>query len=151
VVSEQKTIAKTIAFMAHRGQVDKAGLPYFGHPRRVADAVVAAGNTWNEATEERLIVIAYLHDVLEDTDVTEEDLAIAGIDWSSIESVKVITKRKGQSLDEYYALVKGDWYARQVKLADIADNSDLRRLAMLDDETIVRLTRKYAKAREALA
>lgn len=137
--------ARAIATVAHRGQVDKAGEPYIDHPRRVAERV---------AERDRYIpgdvAAAWLHDVLEDTDVTADDLLAAGIPDNVVGIVRAVTRTGIQSPEDYYAAVY-DWPgARIVKLADIADNLDPKRLALLDDATIARLTRKYAKALEHL-
>ena len=137
--AEQVYIARAIATIAHRGQVDKAGAPYITHPERVV------GHLHNPIAAE--IAAAWLHDVLEDTDLTRDDLHAAGVDWSIIGTVEALTRTKGQAPEEYYETIRGSYRARRVKLADIADNTDPNRLALLDDATIARLTRKYAKAR----
>jgi len=135
----QIDIARAIATIAHRGQVDKAGNPYIDHPRRVARLV--------EQHSENTIAAAWLHDVLEDTDVTAEDLLAAGVHPEIVGNVELLTRRKDIRPDEYYADITQSYAAKRVKLADIADNTDLSRLALLDDATVVRLTRKYAKAK----
>lgn len=132
-------IAQAIATIAHRGQLDKAGLPYITHPQRVVSYL------FNPRDQE--VAAAWLHDVLEDTDLTREDLHEAGIDWPTIGIVEFLTHTPGQRLEDYYADIRASYTARRVKLADIADNTDPNRLAKLDAETIVRLTKKYAKAR----
>jgi len=137
----QIAIAKAIATIAHSRQVDKAGELYIGHPQRVVARLGAAASPETIAT-------AWLHDVLEDTDITRDDLRAAGITWRVIHWVELLTRQDGQSPEDYYeALKNGPVGAWRVKLADIEDNTDPSRLALLDDETIVRLTRKYAKAR----
>lgn len=137
---EQIQVAKAIAHIAHRGQTDKAGNPYIGHPARVAERVSMYGPL--------AISTAWLHDVLEDTDITKDDLRAAGVDYRVINFVELLTGSDGQKPEDYYDGIKGT--ARTVKLADIADNTSPDRLALLDDATIVRLTRKYAKARKLL-
>lgn len=136
-------VAKAIATIAHRGQVDKAGNPYIDHPRRVADLVSQQGAD--------VIAAAWLHDVIEDTDVTCKDLEAAGMGRKVIWFVELLTRTDDQKAEDYYeALRVGPQGAWHVKLADIADNTNPARLALLDDATIVRLTRKYAKARKLL-
>lgn len=131
--------ARAIATIAHHGQVDKAGNPYIDHPARVAEAV--EGNA-------RDVAVAWLHDVLEDTAVTAEALAAAGMPPSVMADVALLTRKEGQQPEDYYQMIRGTSLgARRVKLADIADNTNVDRLALLDDATIARLTRKYAKAR----
>ncbi len=138
-------VARAIATIAHRGQVDKAGQPYIDHPRRVAERV------WDRYTfVPEDVAAAWLHDVLEDTDITRDDLRATGIPWKVIDVVELLTRQDGQQPEEYYELIRGNHSARIVKLADIADNTDPNRLVLLDDETIARLTRKYAKARQLL-
>lgn len=136
-------IAKAIATIAHLGQTDKAGKPYINHPRRVAEALpMQVGLDADHAQ-----AVAWLHDVIEDTKFTRDDLHDAGICWPIILDVERLTRLPHQSAEEYYKEVSGSYVARRVKLADIADNTEPLRLALLDDETIARLTRKYAKAR----
>jgi len=136
--------AQAIATIAHRGQVDKAGNPYIDHPRRVADRIKPDRDYLDTVS------IAWLHDVLEDTDVTRDDLHAAGIEWSVIVEVERLTRTPDVSPEDYYENIRGSRRALEVKLADIADNTDPSRLALLDDATIARLTRKYAKARMLL-
>ena len=130
-------VARVIATIAHRGQVDKAGNPYIDHPRRVASMVASADAQ----------AVAWLHDVLEDTDLIADDLGAAGIPWRIVYPVILLTRKAGQTPEQYYASIRWSTTALEVKLADIADNTDPDRLALLDDATIARLTRKYAKAR----
>lgn len=130
--------ARAIATIAHRGQTDKGGNPYIDHPRRVA----ARMDTHAERA------VAWLHDVLEDTDLTRDDLHDAGIPWYVIGDVELLTRSQEQRVEEYYEQLAGTARARRVKLADIADNTDPDRLALIeDDATVARLVRKYAKAR----
>lgn len=137
--------AERIARAAHAGQTDKAGRPYIGHPQRVAAIVTARGGT------PAAIAAAWLHDVLEDTDVTGADLADAGIPRESVAAVEALTKRAGESLEAYYAGVRLDDIAVLVKTADLDDNTSPARQALLDDATRERLQAKYARARELLA
>lgn len=127
-------LAEEIATKAHEGQVDKAGQPYIEHPRRVAARL-----------PEELKPVAWLHDVVEDTGVTLEALAAAFPAWI-VEAVDALTHRDGEPRTDYYRRVAANDAARQVKLADIADNSDPARLAQLDAGTRTRLEAKYAKA-----
>ena len=138
--------ARELATAAHRGQVDKAGRDYIEHPRRVVAAVAA------HAAPERLPqaqAAAWLHDVVEDTDVTAEQLR-ADFPPEVVDAVEALTRRPGQDPEDYYAGVKADPIARAVKNADLDDNTDPDRLALLDAATRERLLAKYAKARAAL-
>lgn len=135
-------IADRIAQAAHAGQVDKAGADYITHPRRVADRVVPS------TPENR--AAALLHDVLEDTEVGVEDLAAQGIPAEIVEAVKLLDRGRSPSPEAYYAAIRMNAIALAVKLADIVDNSDPVRLALLDEPTRQRLQRKYSKALAAL-
>lgn len=133
--------ARRIATQAHRGQVDKAGAPYIGHPERVA----AAGG------DERVVAAAWLHDVVEDTDVTPDDLRAAGIPDDVVTAVVALSKVPGQSVEDYFVAVNRHQVAIAVKAADLADNTDPERLALLDEQTRARLVAKYVRARSLLA
>jgi len=138
------TTARQIATDAHRGQVDKAGAPYIGHPARVAGHAAAAGG------DERVVAAAWLHDVVEDTDVTPNDLRAAGIPDDVVAAVVALSKVPGQSVEDYFAAVNRDPIAIAVKAADLADNTDPARLALLDEGTRQRLVAKYARAHSLL-
>lgn len=132
--------ARELAHRAHAGQLDKAGRPYIEHVARVAAAV---------RDDPDAEAVAWLHDVLEDCggefadEVYELPARIFGM-------VEVLTRIDGEG-DHYYYRVISEWpVALRVKLADIADNADESRLALLDEKTAARLRRKYAKALEAL-
>lgn len=137
-------VAQAVAYLAHRGQVDKAGKPYIEHPADVARRVKRFTRTWE------VEAVAWLHDVLEDTDVTTEDLRACGFGWKLVGAVVAITRQPNETVESYYARVKENDWALIVKREDIASNTDIDRLALLDDETILRLTKKYAKARRLL-
>lgn len=138
--SEIEHIARTIAIAAHEGQVDKAGRPYIEHPARVV-----ARLTSSEAR-----AAAWLHDTVEDTEVTAEDLAAAGLPDSVVDAVVALSRLPGEDRDDYYQRVRADPLALEVKLADVADNSDPARLALLDAQTAARLTARYAHTLEVL-
>lgn len=135
-------IADSVAETAHAGQTDKAGNDYITHPRRVA-SLVAPQTPENRAA-------ALLHDVLEDTPVTARDLVDAGIPASVVHAVALLTRRDEVPSDEYYAAIRTDPIALAVKRADIADNTDPARLALLDPATQARLRAKYTAALTAL-
>ena len=129
--------AKDIATRAHAGQVDKAGRPYIEHCSRVAAAV--AGDPESEA-------VAWLHDVLEDCADEFKNELLSGIPVHIFRAVHAMTRWKGQSSRFYYSRIRENPLALRVKLADIADNADESRLALLDLDTAYRLRVKYAKA-----
>lgn len=140
---EQVALAKGIAFIAHRGQFDRSGAPYIDHPGRIAER-------FDPATEPVEAAAAWLHDVLEDTPITPEELFEAGVLPEVIEVVRLLTRTPDVAADEYYARIRGHAAARRVKLADIDDNTARWRLRRLDYEVQLRLIEKYRVARRAL-
>jgi hypothetical protein len=102
-----------IAVAAHAGQTEKGGAAYITHPLRVMAAV--------ETEEER--IVAVLHDVIEDTAVTLDDLRREGFGEDVLAAVACVTHRPGESYADYVVRCKGHPVARRVKLADLADNS----------------------------
>ena len=134
-------IAEEIATRAHAPQVDKAGQPYILHPQRVARAVAAL---YGPESDE--VVVAFLHDVVEDTDWTLEDLELAGCTQRQLDAIAAITKTSHEPNVDYIARVKANEVAHHVKLADLADNSSPARMNQLDDDTQDRLRIKYGKA-----
>ena len=131
----QSEKAYEIAKRAHLGQVDKAGEDYIKHPEKVASFV--------KTDEER--AVAYLHDVIEDTELTLEELYKYGFSKEVLEAVDVITKKRGEDYQSYLNSVKKNKLARAVKLADLRHNSDLTRLTKVTEKDIKR-KEKYQKA-----
>lgn len=131
----QSEKAYEIAKRAHLGQVDKAGEDYIKHPEKVASFV--------KTDEEK--AVAYLHDVIEDTELILEDLYEYGFSEEVIEAVDIITKKKGEDYRSYLNSVKKNKLARAVKLADLRHNSDLTRLTKVTEKDIER-KEKYQKA-----
>ena len=131
----QSEKAYEIAKKAHLGQVDKAGEAYIKHPEKVASFV--------KTDEEK--AVAYLHDVIEDTELTLEDLYEYGLSKEVIEAVDIITKKRGEDYQSYLNSVKKNKLARAVKLADLRHNSDLTRLTKVTEKDIER-KEKYQKA-----
>lgn len=132
--------ADDFAAAAHEGQTDKSGRPYIEHPRAVAAMLC-------DITDK---VVALLHDVVEDTPTTLDDLRL----WFPehvVEAVDALTKRRGETLDAYYQRVCANPRARRVKKADVQHNSNPARLARLDEPTRTRLADKYTKAAAAIA
>ena len=129
-----------IATEAHRGQFDKAGNDYIGHPLRV----MSAGKT----TEEKIVGV--LHDVVEDTDWTFERLAAEGFSAEVIGALRCVTKlSENEPYDKFIARVKENPLAVAVKLNDLSDNMDIRRLPYISDKDVKRL-KKYLKAYKQL-
>lgn len=127
--------ALAIAKDAHKGQVDKAGVAYIHHPLYVASLVEG----------ELAKTIALLHDVVEDSGWTLEDLRKEGLPEEVVQAVGILTKKRNENYEEYILRVKQNPLARQVKLADLQHNSDLSRLANVTDRDRERVA-KYQKA-----
>lgn len=136
------TRAERIARRAHAGQKDKAGNDYILHPQAVAASFS------EDRVDER--VVAVLHDVVEDTDVSLDDLREMGATAEQLAAIQAITKRPGEDRDKYYVRVRSNPLALAVKKADIANNTDPERLARLDRPSAERLQAKYAHALEVL-
>jgi (p)ppGpp synthase/HD superfamily hydrolase len=115
-------------------------LDYIDHPKRVAARV-------NGDPEK---AVAWLHDVLEDTDATGKELEELGLPLEVINAVVLLTRSSEVIPEDYYAAIRADQLALAVKLADIADNLNPARLAVLDTKTQERLRRKYHKGLTAL-
>jgi GTP diphosphokinase / guanosine-3',5'-bis(diphosphate) 3'-diphosphatase len=110
--------AIAIARIAHDGQVDKGGQPYIAHPLRVMNNV--------ETVEEK--IVAVLHDSVEDSDLTLEDLKRAGFSDSIVEAIAAITKLEGEKRKDYLKRVMDNRLALKVKIADMSDNADISRI-----------------------
>lgn len=131
--------AMKLCFKAHKDQVDKSGMPYVFHPFHVAE----------QMTDEVTTIVALLHDVVEDTDYTLEDIAAEGFGEDILEAVALMTHEDDVPYLDYVAKLKDNPIARAVKLADLAHNSDLSRIGEIDEETKQRLE-KYKKAKAIL-
>ena len=138
---EMVEAAERVARDAHRDQVDKAGHPYADHPARVAALV---------ADDPVAASVAWLHDTVEDTGTSLEELRRRGFPAVVRDAVDAMTRRDDEDPDAYYERVARDETALRVKRADIADNSDPDRLARLDAPTRERLEAKYAHASRRL-
>jgi (p)ppGpp synthase/HD superfamily hydrolase len=125
-----------VARRAHEGQLDKGGRPYIAHPLRVMGAL----------RDEHERMAAVLHDVVEDTSVTLDDLAGAGCPAPVLAALAAISKQPGEDQATYLARVATNPIALAVKRADIADNMSPDRLSRLDKETQERLRAKYSSA-----
>lgn len=128
-----------IATEAHLGQVDKAGEAYILHPLRVMMSL--------KDYEHK--IVAVLHDVLEDTLVSTEDLRLEGFNEKIIEALIHLTRRKNESYEEFIDRVIKNPIATAVKLADIKDNMDLSRLANPTEDDYIRFE-KYERAEKRL-
>lgn len=135
--------ARAVARTAHEGQTDKVGEPYFdAHVADVAARVARFGPI--------VEAVAWLHDVVEDTEVTLDDLRET-FPADVVDAVDAITRRPGEQPDGYYMRVRDNGAARLVKVhGDIPSNTDPERLALLPPDVRARLSGKYAKALAAL-
>ncbi len=131
--------ALEIAIQAHRGQVDKGGQPYILHPIRVMLRVSSMDAK----------IAALLHDVVEDSDITIEDLRREGFAEPILEAVEALTKRKGEDRISAAHRAAQNELAREVKLADIAENMDLNRIPNPTDKDFARL-REYEQVQAIL-
>ena len=131
--------ALEIAAVAHAGQLDKAGKPYILHPIRVMLSV--------STPDEQMAAV--LHDTVEDTSVTLEDLADAGFSSDIISAVQALTKMDGESRLEAAQRAVRNTVARQVKLADVADNMDMSRIPNPTSRDHARLE-EYKRVRQVL-
>jgi len=145
-------LAARIAEDAHSGQVDKIGEPYFNHPQTVAYLVTTVPTFHALSSEDRehAVAAAFLHDVLEDTSVTAEDMASMGIPINVIDTVHTLTHPHQELRMDYYGRVRRNPIARIVKIADVAHNSSVDRLTLLDFDLQKRLIAKYNKASSVL-
>ncbi len=128
-----------LARIYHQGQVDKGKCPYIEHPLRVMKGV--------ESIEEK--VLAVLHDVLEDCDVSSEQLIKEGIPEYLVEKLEVLCKGKNEKYFDYIGRLKVDQSIINVKLSDLKDNMNLKRLKKITEKDIKRVE-KYEKAKEIL-
>lgn len=129
-------LAESLARKAHEGHFRRDGVtPYITHPEAVAKSLFGESDD--------VIAAAWLHDVLEDTDVTQDALKKAGIPWWVIDSVWLLTRDEGESYDEYLHWIMQDEIARKVKVADIKHN--------LSDAPSEKQIVKYQKALSLLA
>lgn len=132
--------AITLARASHAGQVDKLGVAYIYHPLAVMQGV----------TGENAKIVAVLHDVVEDTPVTLDELRILGFAEPVVRAVDAVTKRADESLAESMARVAADPLALIVKLADLAHNANPQRQAGLPEDVRARLKVKYEDSAAAL-
>ena len=127
--------ALKLSFEAHKNQVDKSGMPYVYHPFHVAE----------QMKTEETVIVALLHDVVEDTDLTLDDIRAQGFPESVVEALALLTHDDAVPYLDYVAAVKKNPIARSVKLADLLHNSDLSRLDKVDEKAEKRI-KKYQDA-----
>ncbi|MBE2269579.1 MAG: GTP pyrophosphokinase [Anaerolinea sp.] len=135
------TIEDAILFAieVHRGQVDKAGNPYILHPLRVMGRM----------TDDAARIVAVLHDTIEDSDHTLDDLRALGYDETIVAAVDALSRREDETYEQFIQRIKPNPLARRVKLGDLLDNMDLRRanpvVAEKDAERLARYQRAWVE------
>ena len=132
--------ALKLCFEAHKEQVDKSGLPYVFHPFHLAE----------QMESEETTVVALLHDVVEDTNYTIEDLTAMGFDKAVTDAIALMTHADGVDYMDYVRAIKENPIAKAVKLADLTHNSELSRLDIIDEKALQRV-KKYKEAIKILS
>ena len=127
--------ALKLCFKAHKDQTDKSGMPYVFHPFHLAE----------QMKDEATTIVALLHDVVEDTDITINDLQKMGFGPEVLEAIALMTHAPDTPYMEYVAQIKTNPIARAVKLADLKHNSDMTRLESITPYDKER-AKKYKKA-----
>lgn len=131
-------LAYRLASKAHKGQKDKGGEDYFKHPLTVS----------NKLSGDKEKVVALLHDVVEDTNVTVNDLKEAGFSDEVVSAVSTITKKAGEDYEKYLNRVKQNPIALRVKIADMEHNSDISRIPNPTEKDLKRLEKYKIRLRE---
>lgn len=127
--------AMKLCFEAHKEQKDKSGLPYVFHPFHLAE----------QMTTEETTIVALLHDLVEDTNYTIEDLVDMGFDKAVTDAIALMTHGDDMPYMDYVRKIKENPIAKAVKMADLKHNSDLSRLDVVDEKALER-REKYLKA-----
>ncbi|MGO2191194.1 MAG: HD domain-containing protein [Brachybacterium sp.] len=136
-------LAESLARDAHAGQTDKLGNDYIDHPRRVMERAL-----FMAPSQDRFdcAAAAWLHDVVEDSDVSLDDLRRQGVPDRVVDAVDRLTKQPGVSRADYFSRIREHQIARIVKAADLADNCDPSRFSRLPFPTQYRLSTKYSES-----
>lgn len=129
--------AMKLCFAAHKEQKDKSGLPYVFHPFHLAE----------QMTDEETTVVALLHDVVEDSPYTFDDLKEMGFSEAVLAALRLLTHGDDMPYMDYVAAIKKNPIARAVKLADLRHNSDLSRMDEVTEKTLARRERYLAAIR----
>lgn len=130
--NEQFQIALELAVEKHKNQTDKAGNPYILHPLHVMENVKSKEGK----------IVAILHDIIEDTDVTEDYLLKMGLSKHIVDAVVALTRSGDKDYQEYIKDLSTNSLAKEVKIADLEHNMDLKRLPTLNEKDLER-NRKY--------
>lgn len=137
IYTELTKKAMLIAYQAHKDMSDKNGIPYIFHPIHLAE----------QMDSEKAVIVALLHDVVEDTDWTMSGLEQEGFPKDVIDALNLLTHNDEIEYLECIRQINqsSNPYAKAVKLADLKHNSDLSRLQKIDEKTLLRIE-KYKKA-----
>jgi (p)ppGpp synthase/HD superfamily hydrolase len=129
--------AMQISFQAHKDQVDKSGIPYIFHPIHLAE----------QMETEEAVIVALLHDVVEDTNWSTNELEQEGFSKDIIDALLLLTHSAEIEYLDYIGKIKqsSNQYAKIVKIADLKHNSDISRFDHIDDAISKRIE-KYTKA-----
>ena len=130
--NEQFQIALELAVEKHKNQTDKAGNPYILHPLHVMENVNSKEGK----------IVAILHDIIEDTDITENYLLKIGLSKRIVDAVVALTRSEDMDYQEYIKNLSSNSLAKEVKLSDLEHNMDLKRLPTLEEKDLER-NRKY--------
>ena len=128
-----------IAVEAHHGQKDKNGMPYILHPLRLMFQM--------KSDSEKMAAV--LHDVVEDSDWTLEQLKSEGFNGDVIEAVNLLTRDDNDSYDEFVQKIASSPISKAVKIADITDNLDLSRISRMTGKDVARV-KKYQRVLKTL-
>lgn len=139
IYTKYTRLAMKIAYDAHCGQVDKTGVPYIYHPIHIAERM----------DDEYSTIVALLHDVIEDTNLTIEDLREYGFSNEVLESIDIITKRVDDDYFDYIERIKVNKIALKVKVEDLKHNMDLSRIENVTEKDLKRLE-KYKNVEKIL-
>ena len=163
VYTELTKKAMNIAYKAHDGQFDKCGFPYICHPIHLAESIITTLPFYkniiipndNEEylkdipVDEYLTCVALLHDVVEDTDITIEDLS-KEFPFIVTEAVDLLTHRPGVDYFDYIYKIKSNFLSRSIKILDILHNKNKEREALIVDESQKKKDTRDDKYRRAL-
>lgn len=132
-------LAMKIAFETHKDQVDKAGVPYIYHPIHLAE----------QMNDENTIIVALLHDVVEDGSLTFEDLLELGFLVEVVDALRLLSHDENEDYFVYIKKISENEIATIVKIADLKHNSDLTRFEKRDEKSLLRI-KKYQQSLDYL-
>lgn len=135
IYTKMTKAALNLCFEAHKNQRDESGMPYVFHPFHLAE----------QMKDEKTTIVALLHDVVEDTDVTLDDIRNMGFDDEVVAAIELMTHDPNVPYMEYVSQIKKNPISKAVKLADLYHNSDITRLDEVTARDEERL-KKYAEA-----